>query len=163
MKVISKRNFVGISESARLEQDNNIDMEKTNLGSINKNMTSHYEDYYSALHNEELPTKYLKNKHDCDHGRQRTFNNKCSLCKTNIEDVAHIINECPNMSSRYYLTLRHDTLAKYLFKVHIKKNNPGVTFKDNRHTNLCTNSANMNTGGTSRLKLLQKYHTTSQM
>ena len=63
MKVISIRNFVGISESARLEQDNNIDMEKTNLGSINKNMTSHYEDYYSALHNEELPTKYLKNKH----------------------------------------------------------------------------------------------------
>ena len=36
------------------------------------------------------------------------------------------------MSSRYYLHLRHDAVAKYLFRTHIKKNNPGATFKDNR-------------------------------
>ena len=146
-----------------LEKDNNINMEKSNLSSVNKNMTSHYEDYYSALHDQELAKKYLKNKHDRDDGRQPICNNKCRLCMANIEDVAHIISGCPNMSSRYYLTVGHDALPKYLFQAYIKKSNPGVTFKDNGHTNSCIKSANINTGGTSRLKLLQKYHATNQM
>ena len=57
---------------------------------------------------------------------------KCRLCKTNIEDVVHTISGCPNMSSGYYLPLCRDAVAKYLFRVHIKKNNPGATFEDNR-------------------------------
>ena len=52
-------------------------------------------------------------------------------CKTNIEDVVHIISGS-NMSSRYYLLLRHDAVTKYLFRVHIKKHNPDATFKYNR-------------------------------
>ena len=43
-----------------------------------------------------------------------------------------MISGCPNMSSRYDLALQHDAVAKYLFQAHIKKNNPGATFKDNR-------------------------------
>ena len=38
-------------------KDNNIDMEKSNLRSINN-----IEGYYPAIHNQELPIKYLKNK-----------------------------------------------------------------------------------------------------
>ena len=45
-----------------LEKDNNVNMEKSNSRSINKNMTSHFESYYSAIHDQEQPTKYLKNK-----------------------------------------------------------------------------------------------------
>ena len=40
------------------------------------------------------------------------------------------------MSSRYYLPLHHDAVAKYLFRSHIKKNNPGATFKRNREYEL---------------------------
>ena len=53
------------------------------------------------------------------------------------------------MSSRYYLPLHHDAVVKYVFRAHIKKNNPGAMFKDNS-TNSSTNPTNMDTGGTSR-------------
>ena len=36
------------------------------------------------------------------------------------------------MSSRYYLPLPHDAIAKHLFQPHRKKNSPSATFKDNR-------------------------------
>ena len=78
-------------------------MEKINSRSINKDMMSHFEGYYLAIRDQELPTNYLKNKRDCDDGKQPTCNNKCRLCKTNIEDVVHIISGCPNISSRYSL------------------------------------------------------------
>ena len=52
----------------QLEKDNNINKEKSNLRSINKNMMSHFEGSYLAINNQELPTKYLKNKRDCDDG-----------------------------------------------------------------------------------------------
>ena len=42
-----------------------------------------------------------------------------------------IISGCWNMSSRYYLPVRHDEVAKYLFQTNIKKNNPGAKIKDN--------------------------------
>ena len=96
----------------QLEKNNNINMEKSNSRSVNKNMTSHFEGYYSAIHDQELPTKYLENKRDRDDGKQSTCINKCILCKTNIEDVVNITSGCPNMSSRYYLPLRHNAEAK---------------------------------------------------
>ena len=83
----------------KLEKDNIIDMGKSNSRSTNKNMTSHFEGYYSAMHDQELPTKYLKSKRDFNDGKQPTCNNKCRFCKTNIEDVVHITSGCPNMSS----------------------------------------------------------------
>ena len=45
-----------------------------------------------------------------------------------------IISGCRNMSSRYYLPLRHDEVAKYLFQTNIKTNNPGAEIKDNRES-----------------------------
>ena len=116
----------------QLEKDNNIDTEKSNSRSINKNMMTHFEGYYSAIHDQELPTNYLKNKCDDDDGKKLTCNSKCRLCKTNIEDLKHIISRCQNISSRYYLPLHHDAVAKHLFRADIKKSNPGATFKDNR-------------------------------
>ena len=91
---------MGISESNL--RKNNIDMEKSYSRSINKNMTSHFEGYYSAIQDQELPTKYLKNNCHRYDGKQPTCNKKCRLCKTNAEYVARIISGCPNMSSRYY-------------------------------------------------------------
>ena len=116
----------------KLEKDDNIDMEKSNSRSVNKNMTFHVEGYYSTIHDQELIAKYLKNKRERDDGKQPTFNNKCRLRKTKIEVVVHIISGCPDMSSRHYLPLHHDAVTKYLFRSHIKKNIPGASFKDNR-------------------------------
>ena len=144
----------------QLEKDNNIDREKSNSRPIDKNMTSHFEGYNLAKHAQELLTKYLKNKRDRDNGKQTACIIKFKLCKINIEDVVHIISGCPNMSSRYYLPVRHDVAVKYLFQAHIKKNNPGATFKDNREyeflykVNEYEYWPNIS---------ITKYHTTNQM
>ena len=55
-------------------------------------------------------------------------NNKCRLCKTNVEDVIHIISCCPFMSARYYLPMRHDMVAKILYKEIIKKTTQKLKF-----------------------------------
>ena len=49
--------------------------------------------------------------------------NRCRLCKNQAEDVFHIISSCNRMSSSYYLTLRHDVIAKY--EQHCMKLAPG--------------------------------------
>ena len=61
------------------------------------------------------------------------------------------------MPSRYYLPVRYDTVAKYLFQARIKKSNTGATFiKIVVSTNSCTNSTNMYISATFQLKLLKK-------
>ena len=44
----------------QFEKDNNIDIEKRNSRSVNKNMTTDFAGYYFAMHNEDLPTTYRK-------------------------------------------------------------------------------------------------------
>ena len=99
-------------------------LEKTIIStwrSINKNMASHFEGYFSVIHDQKVPVRCLKNKRDRDYGKQPICNNKCRLCKTNIEVAVHKISGCPNMYSRYYFPVPHDAVAKYLFQAHIKK------------------------------------------
>ena len=49
--------------------------------------------------------------------------------KSNVEDITHIISSCPMMSSRYYLPMRHDPVAKAVFMSHLKKHvGEGVPF-----------------------------------
>ena len=74
--------------------------------------------------------KFLVHKRQIDSGQSPTANNKCCLCKMSIEDVNHIISSCPKMSTRYYLPLRHDALAKYILKVIITKNHPNENYRD---------------------------------
>ena len=65
-----------------------------------------------------------------DEGKTPTISNKSRLCKTNIEVITHIISACPLMSSRYYLPLRHDPVAKAIYLEHTKKNaNTEVRFR----------------------------------
>ena len=56
---------------------------------------------------QELPTKYLRNKRYRDSGKTRTCNNKCRLCHTAI-----VICNCPKMSARCYLPVRHYRMGK---------------------------------------------------
>ena len=41
-----------------------------------------------------------------------------------VEDIGYILAGCPQMSSRFYLPLRHDEVAKTFLYSHIKKYNP---------------------------------------
>ena len=84
-------------------------------------MTSHFEGCIAAIQEQKFPTKYLIKKKARDAGKEPPCDNKCGLCKTNVEDVMHIISCCPFMSARYYLPVRHDMVAKTLYKEIIKK------------------------------------------
>ena len=87
-----------------------------------KFVTSELENYLSAMKDQELPTKYLKNKRARDTGKTPDRNNKCRLCTTNVENISHIIAGCSHMSARYYLLLlRHDEVAKTLLNSHLKR------------------------------------------
>ena len=51
--------------------------------------------------------------------------NRSRLCKNQVVDVLHIISSCSRMSSRYYFSLRHDAIAKYVYEQHHMKLAPG--------------------------------------
>ena len=46
-----------------------------------------------------------------------------------IEDVTHVICNCPEVSARYYLPVRHDRMGKILYTSHIQKLVASVTYK----------------------------------
>ena len=109
-----------------IEKDRKIDHTKSKSWTKNRKLTSHFEGYIAAIQDQEIPTKCLLNKRARDAGKERPCDNKCRLCKTNVEDVIHIISGCPFMSARYYLPMRHDMVAKILYKEIIKKNHPEI-------------------------------------
>ena len=78
---------------------------------------------------QELPTKYIRSKPERDSGKTPTCNNKSRLCHTAIENVAYVICNCPKMSARYYLPLRHDLMETILYISHIQKHFPETNIK----------------------------------
>ena len=82
------------------------------------------EGYMGTITEEELPTKYIRNKRYRDSGKTLTCNNKCRLCHTAIEGVTYVICNCPEMSARYYLPLHHDRMGKILYTSHTQKRSP---------------------------------------
>ena len=112
-----------------IERDEGIDKQTSQQWLQNKYLTSNFAAYACAIQEQEISTKYLINKRQRDSGVQPTVNNRCRLCKSNIEDITHVISSCPMMSSRYYLPMRHDPVAKAVFKSHLKKHvGEGVQF-----------------------------------
>ena len=109
-----------------IEKDENLDQNSSKSWTKNRKLTSHFEGYISAIQEQEIPTKYLINKRARDSGKEPPCNNKCRLCKTNVEDVIHVISGCKFMSARYYLPMRHDMIAKSLYKEIIRKNHPEI-------------------------------------
>ena len=107
-----------------IEKDGKIDHNNSKSWTKNRKLTFHFEGYIAAIQDQEIPTKYLLNKRAREAGKKPPCDNKCCLCKTNVEDVIHIIGSCPFTSARYYLPMRHDMVAKTLYKEIIKKNHP---------------------------------------
>ena len=112
--------------------DENIDIKLSKTRAVNKTVSSHFEGYLNAIHDQEIPTKFLINKRQRDSGQEPTCNTKCRLCKNNVEDVNHIISSCPEMSVRFYLPIRHDIVAKTILKAIILKENPDDKFRHQR-------------------------------
>ena len=108
----------------KLINNDEIDQKLSCLRTKNRSMTSHFEGYLAAIRDQEIPTKFLKHKRQIDAGITPEGNNKCRLCKSNVEDVNHIISSCNQMSAKYYLPLRHGVIASNVLKMIIKKNHP---------------------------------------
>ena len=92
-----------------------IDQVKSLLWSTDHYLTSEFEGYIHAIQEQEISTKYLVNKRELDSGKPATSDNKCRLCRRQVEDISHVIGNCEKMSSRYYLPLRHDVVAKTIW------------------------------------------------
>ena len=115
----------------KTELDQNIDKKESQQCLQDKYLASHFTVYAYAAEEQEIATKYLINKRQRDEGKTPTISNKCRLCKTNIEDITHIISAYPMMSSRYYLPLLHDPVTKAVYLEHTKKNaNTEVRFRN---------------------------------
>ena len=41
-------------------------------------------------------------------GKTPNDNNKCRLCMSSVEDIDHTLASCPQVSSRFFLPLRHE-------------------------------------------------------
>ena len=107
-----------------MDKDDNIDKQQSLVWTKDRFITSDLEGYMGTITEQELPTKYIRNKRERDSGKTPTCNNKCRLCHTAIEGVRHVICNCPEMSGGYYLPLRHDRMGKILCISHIQKHSP---------------------------------------
>ena len=85
-------------------------------------MTSHFEAYACAIQ-EEIGTKDLIGR--CNKKVGVHTDNRCRMCKNQVEGVFHIISSCSRISLRYYLPLRHDAIAKYVYEQYRMKLAPG--------------------------------------
>ena len=108
-----------------------VDQKLTDHWSNNKHISSHLEAYTCAIHEQEISTKNLIYRIELKNNQQPTNGNKCCLCKV------HIISNCSKMSSRYYLPIRHNVIAKRLYEALRRKKDPKckIEYKENEFIN----------------------------
>ena len=104
-----------------IDRDEGIDKQDRQKWLQGNYLTSNFAAFACAIPEQEITTKYLINKRQRDSGSLPAVNNRCHLCKSNVEDVTHVISLCPMMSRRCYLPMRHDPVAKAVFMSHLKK------------------------------------------
>ena len=103
-----------------IESDPKIDHKTSKSWTRNKDMSSEFEAYAFAIKGQEIATKYKKAKRQKGNTSNTIIDTKCRLCKSANEDITLIIASCPIMSVHYYLSLRHDFIAKILYNALIK-------------------------------------------
>ena len=64
----------------QMDKDDNIDKQQSLVWTKDRFITSDLERYMGAITEQELPTKYIRNKRECDWGKTPTYNSKCTLC-----------------------------------------------------------------------------------
>ena len=139
-----------------IEREEGIDKQHSQQRLQDKYLTSNFAAYACAIQEQEIAAKYLINKRQRDSGSTSTVTSRCHLCKSNFEDITHVISLCPMISSHYCLPTCHDAVAKAVFMSHLKKHvGEGVMFP-NEHE-FIEKLAIMNTGGKSQSELQQYY------
>ena len=93
-----------------------IDKQLSLSWTTSKYIASHFESYAFAISEQEINTKDLNYRRNKAQNSTAYMHNKCRLWKASVEDVFHVLCSCPKMSSRYYLPLRHDIIAKHFFE-----------------------------------------------
>ena len=71
--------------------DSQIDQQLSNAQKKGKFLTSEEVNYMSVVQEQELHTKFFKNKRDRDTGKNPSCNNKCRLYINNLEDISSIV------------------------------------------------------------------------
>ena len=88
-----------------IENDPKIDHKTSKSWTRNKDMSSEFEAYAFAIKDQEISKKYIKAKRQKGNISNTITDAKCRLCKSDNEDIIHIIASSPMMSVRYYLPL----------------------------------------------------------
>ena len=99
---------------------------------------SHFERYAFAIYEQEINTKDLQYRRDIESGKTPSHSNKCRICNCCVEDITHVISSCSKISSRYYLPLRHDVIAKTVYNEILWKENPDKKKLLNHETKFIT-------------------------
>ena len=107
----------------KIAEDNKIDQKLSNNWTNIKYTSSHFEAYACAISEQEVGTKDLIYRRQRLNSQPTTNDNKCRLCKTQVEDITHILSSCCKISSRYFFPMRHDVVAKHVYETIRKKEN----------------------------------------
>ena len=108
----------------KIMENEDVDQKLTDQWSNKKYISSPFEAYTCAIHEQEISTKDLIYRRELKNNQQPTNDNKCRLCKVHVEDVTDIISSCSKMSPRYYLPTRQDVIGKYFSWGHKKEGRP---------------------------------------
>ena len=78
---------------SKLERDVNLDKNQSLSWRKDRYIESKTEAYMSAITEQEISTKYIQKKRS----KNTLMSDKCRLCKSNVEDIHHIVSSCPQL------------------------------------------------------------------
>ena len=109
------------------KQQNNPDINQDLTHAwLKGNISSHVEGYIVAIQEQEIRTRDLQKKRE--HPDDPTSKRQCRYCKTQKEDIFHILASCSHLSASLYLPVRHDEVGKVLFNSVIRQENPDQSY-----------------------------------
>ena len=98
-----------------LEQDDTVDMSKTNRW-LNLKLSSHIEGLMSAIHEQEIDTKDIRRRREKDQQKKREMGVLCRVCEKHYESVYHLVCSSPVLAPTLYLDARHNQVARILYQ-----------------------------------------------
>ena len=79
----------------KMMSDENINMKLSKTRAVNKTVSSHFKGYLNDICDQEIPTKFLINKHQRDSGQEPTCNNKTADCVKMLTISSAHAQKCP--------------------------------------------------------------------
>ena len=97
-----------------LEQDDTVDMSKTNRW-LNLKLSSHIEGFMSVIQEQEIDTKDTRRRSEKDQQKKREMDVLCRICGNHEESVYHLVCSCPVLAPTLYLDARYNQIARILY------------------------------------------------